>query len=212
MLRNDDDELSVSGSEFWGESSPFLGDRCVFSIGGDDEGDGHLDDHDLLSAASSETLEGNASECSSLEEIPSPSLASASSFAKDEATTDSVEETPSPSSAASCETVEGEASESCAVEEILSSASSPSSDLAAQQDALIQSIMMELIPVMDEDTKKFCTQPLLNYIRRQVVSLGDSLHDFEKDRKEEFVSMMQEYLDNVDLSTWQEVFEKWQCI
>ena len=47
-----DDDLSVSGSEFWGESSPFLVDRCVFSMGGDDEGDGHLDDHDLLSTAS----------------------------------------------------------------------------------------------------------------------------------------------------------------
>ncbi len=112
---------------------------------------------------------------------------------------------PSLSSATPCETVEGEASESCDVEEILSSTSSPSSDLAAQQDKLIQSIMMELIPVMDEDTKEFCTQPLLKYIRRQLVSLGD----FEI--KEGFVSMMQDYLRNADLSTWQEFFEKWQC-
>ena len=101
--------------------------------------------------------------------------------------------------------MEGEASESCAVEEILSSASSPSSDLAAQQDALIQSIMMELIPVMDEDTKEFCTQPLLNYIRRLVVTLGDS------EIKEGFVSRMQDYLRNTDVSTWEDFCEKWQC-
>ena len=72
----DDDDLSVSGGEFLAECSPFLVDRCVFSMGSGDEGDGHLDDHDLLSSASCETVQGDISGCSGVEEVPSPSSAS----------------------------------------------------------------------------------------------------------------------------------------
>ena len=72
----DDDDLSGSGAEFWGQWSPSVVDRCLFSMGGGDEEDGHLDDHDLLSTASCETVQGDISGCSGVEEIPSPSSAS----------------------------------------------------------------------------------------------------------------------------------------
>ncbi len=57
----------------------------MFSIGSGDERDGHLEDHDLLSSVSCETVEHDVSGCCGVEEIPSSSLAFASSFAKDEA-------------------------------------------------------------------------------------------------------------------------------
>jgi len=61
---------------FWQNVLLFLVDRCMFSMGSGDEGDGHLDDHDLLSAASCETVQGDISGCSGVEEVPSPSSAS----------------------------------------------------------------------------------------------------------------------------------------
>ena len=72
----DDDDLSVSGSEFLGSCSPLIVDRSMFSVGGGDEGDGHLDDHDLLSSASCETVQGDISGCCGVAEVSSPSSAS----------------------------------------------------------------------------------------------------------------------------------------
>lgn len=72
----DDDDLSVSGSEVLGVCSPLVVDRSVFSVGGGDEGDGHLDDHDLLSSASCETVQGDISGCCGVAEVSSPSSAS----------------------------------------------------------------------------------------------------------------------------------------
>jgi hypothetical protein len=81
----DDEDLSVSGSEFLEECSPFIVDRCMFSMGsGDTEVNGHLDDHDPFNAkgpvspASCKTVEGDASGCCAVVEIPSPSLVSTS--------------------------------------------------------------------------------------------------------------------------------------
>ena len=65
----DDDDLSGSGGEFWGACSPLIVDRSMFSVGGGDEGDGHLDDHDLLSSASCETVQGDISGCCGVAEV-----------------------------------------------------------------------------------------------------------------------------------------------
>ena len=51
----------------------------MFSMGSGDEGDGHLDDHDLLSAVSCEIVQGDISGCSGVEEVSSSSASSAGS-------------------------------------------------------------------------------------------------------------------------------------
>ena len=40
-----------------GECSPFIVDRVLFSMGSGDEVDGHLDDHEISSTASSELVD-----------------------------------------------------------------------------------------------------------------------------------------------------------
>ena len=71
--------MSGSGAEFWGQWSPSVVDRCLFSMGSGDEGDGHLDDHDLLSSVSCETVQVDISGCSGVEEVSSSSASFAGS-------------------------------------------------------------------------------------------------------------------------------------
>ena len=78
----DDEDLSGPCGEFLAECSPFLVDRCVFSMGGGDEGDGHSDDHDLLSPASFETVEGGYSWRTLNVSIPSGSSTNPWSFGR----------------------------------------------------------------------------------------------------------------------------------